>query len=111
MYFHPKESEPGGFYAKVNSTSPFGDYRIHDKDNKHGVFGGFGVPHDTWVPMILNVSRVGEMAYEVSIEINSVKHSMSHVWDNKDEMPMSIGAVGIWFPNSRSYDYIELKSA
>jgi hypothetical protein len=111
VYFHPKESEPGGFYAKVNSTNPFADHRISDKDNKHGVFAGFGVPHDTWVPMVLNVSRVDEMEYSISIEINGFKHNMSHVWGNKDEMPLSIGAFGFWFPNSRSYDYLELKSA
>lgn len=109
VYFHPKDSEPGGFYAKVNSSSPFADHRISDAANKHGVFPGFGVPHDAWVPMILNVSRVNETAYEVSIEINGFKYSMSHVWANKGEMPLSIGAFGFWFPNSRSYDYIELK--
>lgn len=117
VYFHPKASEPGGFYAKINRTgSPYGDTRIIDKNNtdprlaRHGTFAGFGVPHDKWVPMVLNVSRVDERAYEVSIEINGVKHSTRHVWDDEEQMPLSIGAFGFWFPNSRSYDYVELMS-
>ena len=32
-------------------------------------------------------------------------------WANKDEMPLSIGAFGFWFPNSRSYDYVELRAS
>jgi hypothetical protein len=28
VYYHPKDSEPGGFFAKQNSTDPFDDHRL-----------------------------------------------------------------------------------
>jgi hypothetical protein len=110
-YYHPKDSEPGGVFAKQNSSDPFDDHRLptnalHEK----GVFAGFALEHDVWSYLQLEVTRTNETAYTLKIEMNGTSHSYHHVWDKayKGDMPEYIDAMGIWFPNSRSYSYVEL---
>lgn len=107
VYHHPKSCEPGGFYVKQNSPDPFNDHRV-----EHGVFAGFGVPHDEWVTFSLSITRKSSDKYVLAIEMNGVSYNYTHTWDSKDtyDRPQFIDAFGIWFPNSRSYDYIEFAS-
>ena len=114
-YFHPKDSEAGGFFAKMNSTKAFCDDRLPGHWGKgpgtqSGVFPGFAVPRGEWVDMELKVSRKTVDTYEISVAMGVAKYSYLHTWaplDTKDR-PTQIDAIGIWFPNSRSYSYVDL---
>eukprot|EP00040_Diaphanoeca_grandis_P040549 m.261893 g.261893 ORF g.261893 m.261893 type:complete len:317 (+) comp43642_c0_seq1:196-1146(+) len=115
-YFHPSDSEPGGFYAKTNgSNETFCDHRLagHWGHTPSGVFPGFGVPRGQWVNMELVVARYNTTTYNVSITMATVQYDYLHTWPTSDasDMPQSIGALGIWFPNSRAYDYVDLAKA
>eukprot|EP01047_Picozoa_sp_COSAG01_P060459 COSAG01_NODE_7413_length_3217_cov_10.390314_3_plen_360_part_00 len=112
-YFHPKDSEPGGFFAKINSTDAFGDHRLPGhwgKGNQSGVFPGFAAPRGVWVDMELTVARKTAASYEISIAMGQAKYSYLHSWTSSDvgDRPTVIDAMGIWFPNSRSYAYVDL---
>lgn len=115
VYYHLKSSEPGGFFAKQNSSDPFCDQRLSGhwpaKDGKSsGIFPGFAVERGAWADMALGVARVNDTAYNISISMDDVTYSYFHVWseDYLSDMPQAIDAFGIWFPNSRSYTYVEL---
>lgn len=113
-YFHPHSSEPGGFYARVESNNTFCDKRLHGHYNTKGlpsgIFPGFAVPRGQWVDMELGVARLNASTYNISISMGSVMYQYQHTWAEADAayMPQSIGAMGIWFANSRSYDYVDL---
>ena len=115
VYAHPKDSEPGGFYAKSHWNKTFCDTRLpgHWGHTPSGVFPGFAAPRGQWVAMQLAVARVGRSTYNVSISMGAAKYQYEHTWADADAayMPQSIGAVGIWFPNSRSYDYVDFAAA
>ena len=114
-YFHPKDCEPGGFFAKINSTETFCDKRLPGhwgKGKQSGVFPGFGAPRGEWVNMQLKVVRKATATYHISVAMGSAKYSYEHNWSdaNIEDRPTQIDALGIWFPNSRSYSYVDLAS-
>lgn len=115
-YFHPKDSEPGGFFAKIKSTDAFCDDRLPGhwgKGNQSGVFPGFAVPRGVWVDMELTVARKTAASYEISIAMGQAKYKYLHTWPATDtaDRPTMVDAMGIWFPNSRSYAYVDLAPA
>jgi hypothetical protein len=111
-YFHPKDSEPGGFYFKQNSTDPFEDHRLpgHWGANQSGVFPGFGQPDGQWTTLTMGLKRIATDTYIVSIAMGVQTYSYTHTWDATAhaDMPQAIDAMGIWFPNSRDYTYVEM---
>lgn len=114
-YYHPKATEPGGFYVKrAGSKDPFEDHRLpgHWGDEQSGIFPGFYVPNGEWSYLELGIARTGSRSYTLSIEMHGQRYEYIHTWDadSADAMPQYIDAFGIWFPNSRSYDYVELSA-
>jgi hypothetical protein len=153
-YFHPKDSEPGGFFAKIKSTDAFCDDRLPGhwgKGKNSGVFPGFAAPRGAlcavylarplhrpifssaphsrcekggrdlnippigvstgaWVDMELTVARKTAESFEISIRMGAAKYAYLHAWPSSDvgDRPAAIDAMGIWFPNSRSYAYVDL---
>lgn len=114
-YYHPKATEPGGFYVKqVGSTDPFEDHRLpgHWGDAQSGVFPGFYVPNGVWDYLELGIERTDTRTYQLSIEMHGQRYEYVHTWDasSATAMPQFINAFGIWFPNSRNYDFVEFSS-
>ena len=60
--------------------------------------------------MELTVTRKTVASFEISIAMGAVKYSYLHTWPSSDvgDRPTAIDAMGIWFPNSRSYSYVDL---
>ena len=119
-YVHPKDSEAGGFFSKQNSTDPFDDHRLpgHYKNataanGTSGVFPGFGAPNGAWVEMELSVARTAVDTYRLSIRMGDVSYNYTDTWNATyaADMPQGVDAMGIWFPNSRAYSYVELAAA
>lgn len=112
VYVHPKDSEAGGFFVKQNSSDPFDDHRLpgHWGDNPSGVFPGFGWPRGVWASAEFGVSRTGPLSYTLSIALGTARYTYTHVWTSNStaDMPQQIDAIGIWFPNSRDYTYVDL---
>mgnify|MGYP006166293325 FL=1 len=115
VYEHPKDSEPGGFFAKQNSSDPFDDHRLPGHwppgpGSPSGVFPGFAAARGVWTEMALDIAHVNDTAYELTISMGNATYSYLHVWPAafRKDMPLAIDAFGIWFPNSRSYTYVEL---
>jgi hypothetical protein len=111
-YNHPKDSEPGGFYAKQNSTDPFDDHRLpgHWGDANSGIFPGFAVPNGKWSTLELGIERQASDTYYLTIAMGGQSYNYTHKWDAAyhDDMPQAIDGMGFWFPNSRDYTYVEL---
>ena len=78
--------------------------------NQSGVFPGFAVPRGVWVDMELTVVRKSAASYEISVAMGQAKYRYLHTWPATDtgDRPTSIDAMGILFPNSRSYAYVDL---
>ena len=110
-YYHPKDSEPGGFFAKINESEIFDDSRLpgHWGHTPSGVFPGFGVPRGQWVNMEISVERVNTTTFNVAIAMDTAQYKYQHTWpaNVSDDMPELFDAFGIWFPNSRSYSYVD----
>jgi hypothetical protein len=79
-------------------------------NNPSGVFPGFGVDRGAWVSAEFGVARTGPLSYTLSIALGASRYTYAHVWASNatSDMPQQIDAIGIWFPNSRDYTYVDL---
>ena len=78
-----------------------------------GVYPGFGAPNGAWVDVELSVTRAAAATYSLSIRMGEVSYNYTNTWNATyaGDMPQAIDALGIWFPNSRDYSYVELAAA
>jgi hypothetical protein len=65
------------------------------------------------VDVELTVLRAGAATYNLAIRIGGVQYNYTDTWNTTyaADMPQAIDAMGIWFPNSRDYSYVELAPA
>ena len=63
--------------------------------------------------MHLVVAWRNATTFNIAVAMGTVRYNYSHTWGLPyvGDMPQAITAVGIWFPNSRDYDYEELAAA
>ena len=60
--------------------------------------------------MELSVARTAAASYRLSIRMGDVSYNYTDTWNATyaADMPQAVDALGIWFPNSRAYSYVEL---
>ena len=60
--------------------------------------------------MELSVARTAADTYHLSIRMSDVSYNYTDTWNvtYAADMPQAVDAMGVWFPNSRAYSYVEL---
>ncbi len=101
--YTPVEESPGT--AQFRKRTDFGNGSLIQASGRWTTFGtnfgGFGVPNDTFVPLILRAERTGPSTVLFSVTCNGVTYSQADAV--ADYQPQKIDTLAIYYPTSKAH--------